>query len=140
MRAIYFVVLQQNNLGRRFFTSKMHYLHPSCLGCCPLKSDGPVVVVVVVESLFIVAAIVFGDSLFGPCFVIQYFVSLYFCNHLNGEVRAVLNRKFHIRKLHTVKNWYQFFTAREKLVPIRHISLCCILHSITILHIYVRIL
>ena len=26
--------------------------------------------------------------LFGPCFVIQYLVSFYFCNHLAGEERA----------------------------------------------------
>ena len=29
----------------------------------------------VVDSLFIVAVIVCGGSVFGPCFVIQYFVS-----------------------------------------------------------------
>ena len=28
---------------------------------------------------------------------------------------------FTLRKFHTVKNWYQFLTAREKLVPIRHV-------------------
>ena len=27
----------------------------------------------------------------------------------------------HFANFHTVKNWYQFFTAREKLVPILHI-------------------
>ena len=26
--------------------------------------------------------------MFGPCFVIHYFVSVLFCNHLNGEKRA----------------------------------------------------
>ena len=26
--------------------------------------------------------------MFGPCFVMQYFVSVYFCNHLDGEERA----------------------------------------------------
>ena len=26
--------------------------------------------------------------MFGPCFVSRYFVSLYFCNHLDGEDRA----------------------------------------------------
>ena len=25
---------------------------------------------------------------FGPCFVIQYFVPFWFCNHLDGEERA----------------------------------------------------
>ena len=30
---------------------------------------------VVVDSLFIVPLIVCGDSVLGPCFVIQYFVS-----------------------------------------------------------------
>ena len=28
---------------------------------------------------------------------------------------------FTLRTFHTVKNWYQFPTAREKLVPVRHI-------------------
>ena len=27
--------------------------------------------------------------MFGPCFVILYFVSVYFCNHLDGEEKAV---------------------------------------------------
>ena len=26
--------------------------------------------------------------MFGPCFVIQFFVSVLFCNHLDGEERA----------------------------------------------------
>ena len=62
MRATYFVVLQPNNLGRRFCTSKMHYPHPSCLGCCPFKSDVSVVVVVVavVESLFMLLPLYLG--------------------------------------------------------------------------------
>ena len=29
-----------------------------------------------------------GVLCFGPCFVIQYFVSVLFCNHLVGEERA----------------------------------------------------
>ena len=41
------------------------------LGCCLLKGDGSVIV----DSLFTVAIIVCGDSVFGPCFVIQYYVS-----------------------------------------------------------------
>ena len=32
----------------------------------------------------------------------------------------MLNR-FSLRKFHTVRNWYQFLAAHEKLVPIRHI-------------------
>ena len=45
--------------------------------------------VVVVDLLFIVAAIVWRGSVFGPCFVIiQFFVSVKFCNHLDGEERA----------------------------------------------------
>ena len=43
-----------------------------------------------VRELFIVANIVCGGSVFGPCFVIQYFVPFYFCNHRNGEERALL--------------------------------------------------
>ena len=43
---------------------------------------------VVVDSLFIVAPIVCGCSVFGLCFVIQYFMSFQCCNHLDGEERA----------------------------------------------------
>ena len=74
---------------------------------------------------------------------------------------------FTVRKFHTVKSWYQFLTAREKLVPILHAfqtnishieknvhvvklyeaymrvlqifrihPICCILHSIPILHMH----
>ena len=44
-------------------------------------------------------------------------------------VDALLNRKFTFRKFQTVKNLYQLLTAREKMVPVRHIfrtniSLC----------------
>ena len=38
--------------------------------------------------LFIVAPIVCRGSVFGPCFVIQYFVSVLFCNRLDGDERA----------------------------------------------------
>ena len=47
---------------------------------------------------------------------------------LNG-----LNFTFH--KFHTVKNWYQFFTTREKLVPIRHIFHINISHFVKFAHI-----
>ena len=40
------------------------------------------------DSLFVVASIVCGGSVFGPCFVIQYFVSFYFCIYLDDEERA----------------------------------------------------
>ena len=43
---------------------------------------------VVVDLLFIAAPIVCGDCVFDPCFVIQYFVSIEFCNCLGGEERA----------------------------------------------------
>ena len=71
----------------KFGTSKMH-LAPGSLACCPFKGDGSDVV----DSLFIVAPIVRGGSVFGPCFVIQYFMSL-FCNHLERkrELVALLN-------------------------------------------------
>ena len=39
--------------------------------CCLLKGDG----YVVVDSLFVVAAIVCLGLVFGPCFVMQYLVS-----------------------------------------------------------------
>ena len=42
----------------------------------------------VVDSLFIVAPIVCGGSVFGPSFVMQYFVSFWFCNGLDEEKRA----------------------------------------------------
>ena len=38
----------------------------------------------VVDSLFIVAPIVCGSSVFGLCFV----MSFYLCNHLDGEKRV----------------------------------------------------
>ena len=43
---------------------------------------------VVVDLVFIVAPIVCGGSVLGPWFVIQYFVSVLFYNHLGGEERA----------------------------------------------------
>ena len=49
-------------------------------------------------------------------------------------MEAVLNRKFHIRKVHTVKNWYQLFTAREELVPMRHIFHANISHGVKFAH------
>ena len=44
--------------------------------------------------------------------------------------KAVLNRKFH-----TVKNWYQFFTAREKMVPIRYMFHTNISHFVNFAHV-----
>ena len=43
---------------------------PSGLGCCPFSGGG----FVVLDLLFIVALIVCWGSVFGHCFVIQYFV------------------------------------------------------------------
>ena len=48
---------------------------------------------VVVDSLFSVALIVCGgfcviSIMLGPGFVILYFVSFWFCNHIDGEDRA----------------------------------------------------
>ena len=40
---------------------------------------------VVVESLFIVVPIICGGSVFGPCFVIQYFVLFKFCYYGDRE-------------------------------------------------------
>ena len=56
--------------------------HQSSLGCRPFYGGG---YNVVVDALFIAAPIVCGGSVFGPCFVIQYFVSFLFCNHLDGD-------------------------------------------------------
>ena len=57
---------QQQNLGRRFGTSKMHLSppppRPGGYGCCPFKGDGSVVV----DFLFIVIVL---------CFVVRYFMS-----------------------------------------------------------------
>ena len=39
-------------------------------------------------SLYIVAPIVSGGCVFGPYFVIQYYMSFLCCNHLDGEERA----------------------------------------------------
>ena len=47
----------------------------------------------------------------------------------------MLNRKFHISQIHTVTNWYQFFTAREKLVPLGHIFYTNISHFAKFAHI-----
>ena len=48
-----FVLQEQQNLGRRFGTSKMH-LSPSGFGCCPFEGGCSVVV----DSLLIVTPIV----------------------------------------------------------------------------------
>ena len=53
-----------------------------------------------------------------------------FMKQTQWHVIALLNRKFH-----TVKNWYQFFTAREKLVPIRHIFHTNISHFVKFAHV-----
>ena len=45
------------------------------LGCCPFLSGGSVVV----DPLFIFTSIVCGASVFGPCFVMQYVMSLLLC-------------------------------------------------------------
>ena len=44
---------------------------------------------VLFDLLFVDAPIVYGGSLFGPCFVIQYFVSVLFRNNLDGEKREL---------------------------------------------------
>ena len=49
---------------------------------------------------------------------------------LFSNTEPLLNRKFH-----TVKNWYQFFTSREKLVPIRHIFHTNISHFVKFAHV-----
>ena len=38
-----------------------------------------------VDPLLIVAHVICGGFVFGPCFVIQYFVSFLCCNHLYWE-------------------------------------------------------
>ena len=54
--------------------------HTNDLACCAIKGGCSVV-----DSLFIVAPIVCWGSVFGPCFVIHYFMSFQFYNLLNGE-------------------------------------------------------
>ena len=52
---------------------------------------------------------------------------------------------FTLRKFHTVKNWYEFLTAREILEPIRHVLHTNISHFVKKTHVvklyvaYVRI-
>ena len=41
-----------------------------------------------IDLLFIVAPIVCGDSVFCLCFVIHYILSIWFCNHIDGEESA----------------------------------------------------
>ena len=53
--------------GRRVVASKM----PGGYGCCPFKGDSSVFV----YSLFYVPPIASGGSIFGPCFVMHYFMS-----------------------------------------------------------------
>ena len=73
---------QQQNLGRRFSTSKIHLTPPptSCLGCSPFY-DGDSVVV---GLLFIVVPIL-GGFVFVPCFVMHYFVFSSFAIILMGK-------------------------------------------------------
>ena len=52
-------------------------MRPSGIGFCPVYGGG----YVVVDLLFIVAPIACWGSVFGPCFIIQYFVSVSFCNN-----------------------------------------------------------
>ena len=47
------------------------------------------------------------------------------CVVVDNFIVALLNRKFY-----TVKNWYHFPTAREKLAPIRHIFRTNISHFV----------
>ena len=51
-----------------------------------------------------------GDAPYG-------FLELFY----SETTRPCRTANFTIRKFHTVENWYQFLTAREKLVPIRHV-------------------
>ena len=65
----FFVLQQQQNLGRRFGTSKMHLSPPPppCgLGCCPFS---------VVADLLLIVTLVVG-VLTVKCFVVRYFMSI----------------------------------------------------------------
>ena len=64
---------------------------PSGLSCCPFKRCGSVV-----DSLFIVALIVCGSSLFGPCFVMQYLVSLLVLQL--GQIKKYVWFRLHLEK------------------------------------------
>ena len=45
-----------------------------------------------------------------------------------------VEQHFTLRKFHAVKNWYQFLTAREILVPIRHVFHTNISHFVKNAH------
>ena len=57
------------------------HLSSQWFGCCPFYDSGSVVV----DLLFNVAPIVCVSSVFGSCFVIQYFVASSFAIILMGE-------------------------------------------------------
>ena len=61
------------------------------------------------------------------------FVSL--CIHIHLACKPCWTANFTFRKFHTVNNWYQFFTAREELVPIRHIFHTNISHFVKFAHV-----
>ena len=51
------------------------------------------------------------------------------------NIRLIARSPFTFRKFHTVENWYQFFTAREELVPIHHIFHTDISHFVKFAHV-----
>ena len=51
------------------------------------------------------------------------------------NIRLIARSPFTFHKFHTVENWYQFFTAREELVPIHHIFHTDISHFVKFAHV-----
>ena len=50
-------------------------------------------------------------------------------------IKPCQNSNFPLRKFHTMKNWYQFLTARKKLVPIHHVFHTSISHFVKKTHV-----
>ena len=50
-------------------------------------------------------------------------------------IKPCQTSNYTLRKFHTMKNWYQFLTAREKLVPIHHVFRTNISHFVKNAHV-----
>ena len=65
MSRTFLVLQQQQNIGRRFGTSKMHFK----IGCCPFLGGGSVV-----DSLLMLFPL--WESVIVLCFAVRYFMSI----------------------------------------------------------------
>ena len=108
MRAEHFFVLQQQqNLGRRFGASKMHLSPHGGLGCCPFNGGGSVVV----HFLFIVTPIV------GVCNC-----SLFCCTllYVHSSIAIILMGMRELVALLNLSSWYlayYFYTSKMHISP-----------------------